>query len=322
MNLTWIMARATMYSMATMCNQTRFLSGLTVQLAELNSSRSVKRPSPLPEIPRNLTMAAMNKLISAELASRQAIETLNLVPLNGKPIRIAYSRPYHKSEAGNIIIKNLDKAIDNEALLDAFTTFGNILSCKVATDLSGQSKGYGFVLFDNEQSATSAIEKLNGTPLKGKKVYVGPYLRKHKRYSSSRSKLLHVTRREILQAQISQMLGRMSQYPRMLPRGRSRNIPFMDTGALELSALANATPENQRKLLGEHLYPLVVDQLEHDNAAKITCLLLEILDPTDVLHLMESPESLKAIVLKAMELLRFVAQQQHASLLVNDNIVS
>ncbi|KAK0578295.1 hypothetical protein LWI29_008210 [Acer saccharum] len=194
--------------------------------------------------------------------SRQAIETLNLVPLNGKPIRIAYSRPYHKSEAGNIIIK-------------------------VATDLSGQSKGYGFVLFDNEQSATSAIEKLNGTPLKGKKVYVGPYLRKHKRYSSSRSKLLHVTRREILQAQISQMLGRMSQYPRMLPRGRSRNIPFMDTGALELSALANATPENQRKLLGEHLYPLVVDQLEHDNAAKITCLLLEILDPTDVLHLME-----------------------------------
>ncbi|KAK2650275.1 hypothetical protein Ddye_017764 [Dipteronia dyeriana] len=135
------------------------------------------------------------------------------------------------------------------------------------------------------------------------------------------SKPLYVARRAISQAQISQMLGRMP-HPLMLQRRRRRNIPFMDTGALEPSALANATPENQRKLLGEHLYPLVVDRLKRENATKITCMLLEILDPTKVLHLMESHESLKAIVVKAMELLRNLAHQYHTFLMVNDNIVS
>lgn len=61
-------------------------------------------------------------------------------------------------------------------------------------------------------------------------------------------------------------------------------------------------------MLGESLYPLV-DQLEHDMAAKVTGMLLE-MDQTEVLHLLESPEALKAKVAEAMEVLRNVAQQQ------------
>ncbi|KAK4834288.1 hypothetical protein QYF36_020288 [Acer negundo] len=49
----------------------------------------------------------------------------------------------------------------------------------VATDLSSQSKGYGYLLFDNEEFSTSEIDKLNGTPLKGKQLYVGLYLRNY-----------------------------------------------------------------------------------------------------------------------------------------------
>lgn len=45
---------------------------------------------------------------------------------------------------------------------DIFSSFGNILSCKIATDGSGQSKGHGLVQFDNEESAQSAIDKFNG----------------------------------------------------------------------------------------------------------------------------------------------------------------
>ncbi|KAE9618794.1 putative indole-3-pyruvate monooxygenase [Lupinus albus] len=40
---------------------------------------------------------------------------------------------------------NLDKVIDHEALHDTFSSFGNILSCKIAIDASGQPKGYSFV---------------------------------------------------------------------------------------------------------------------------------------------------------------------------------
>ncbi|MBA0557016.1 hypothetical protein Golob_027075 [Gossypium lobatum] len=105
----------------------------------------------------------------------------------------------------------------------------------------------------------------------------------------------------------------------------SQPIPI---GALA-SALANATPEQQRTMLGENLYPLV-EQLEPDAAAKVTGMLLE-MDQTEVLHLLESPEALKAKVAEAMEVLRTVAQQQQqaggaadqlASLSLNDNLVS
>ncbi|KAF3963630.1 hypothetical protein ACB098_07G099500 [Castanea mollissima] len=114
----------------------------------------------------------------------RALDVLNFTPLNGKPIRIMYSHrdpSIRKSGAGNIFIKNLDKAIDHKALHDTFSAFGNILSCKVATDSSGQSKGYGFVQFDNDEAAQKAIEKLNGMLLNDKQVFVGPFLRKQER---------------------------------------------------------------------------------------------------------------------------------------------
>ncbi|KAK9690909.1 hypothetical protein RND81_09G162700 [Saponaria officinalis] len=114
----------------------------------------------------------------------RAIEVLNFTPLNSKPIRIMYSHrdpSSRKSGAGNIFIKNLDKTIDNKLLQEAFSSFGTILSCKVATDHSGQSKGYGFVQYESEESAQKAIEKLNGMLLNDKQVYVGPFLRRQER---------------------------------------------------------------------------------------------------------------------------------------------
>jgi polyadenylate-binding protein len=79
------------------------------------------------------------------------------------------------------VVQNLDKTIDHKALHDTFSTFGHILSCKIATDGSGQSKGYGFVQFETAESAQSAIDKLNGMLINDKQVYVGHFLRKQDR---------------------------------------------------------------------------------------------------------------------------------------------
>uniref|UniRef100_A0A1J3GRT7 Polyadenylate-binding protein n=2 Tax=Noccaea caerulescens TaxID=107243 RepID=A0A1J3GRT7_NOCCA len=118
----------------------------------------------------------------------RAIQELNYIPLNGKPVRVMYSHrdpSVRRSGAGNIFIKNLDKAIDHKALHDTFSVFGNIVSCKVAVDSSGQSKGYGFVQYETEESAQKAMSQLNGMLLNDKQVYVGPFLRRQERDSTA-----------------------------------------------------------------------------------------------------------------------------------------
>jgi len=117
------------------------------------------------------------------------MELLNFTPINGKPIRIMFSQrdpSIRKSGHGNVFIKNLDTSIDNKALHDTFAAFGNVLSCKVAIDSStGQSKGYGFVQFDNEDSAQNAIKQLNGMLINDKQVYVGLFIRRQARTNGS-----------------------------------------------------------------------------------------------------------------------------------------
>ena len=112
--------------------------------------------------------------------AERALDTMNFDVLKGKPIRIMWSQrdpSLRRSGVGNVFIKNLDKTIDNKAMYDTFSAFGNILSCKVATDMSnGESKGYGFVHFETEEAALSAIQKVNGMLLNGKKVYVGRFV--------------------------------------------------------------------------------------------------------------------------------------------------
>ncbi|KAI3432336.1 hypothetical protein D9Q98_003894 [Chlorella vulgaris] len=128
-------------------------------------------------------------------AAERALDQLNYTPLVGRPMRIMWSHrdpAFRKSGVGNIFIKNLDRTVDNKALHDTFSAFGNILSCKVAQDLKGESKGYGFVHFEEDDAARLAIEKVNGMLLEGKKVYVGPFLRRSERSSDSETKFTNV----------------------------------------------------------------------------------------------------------------------------------
>lgn len=72
-------------------------------------------------------------------------------------------------------------------------------------------------------------------------------------------------------------------------------------GALTASALASASPEMQKNMIGERLYPLI-HQSQPDLAGKITGMLLE-MDNSELLHLLESPEALKAKIDEAIQVL-------------------
>jgi len=128
--------------------------------------------------------------------AERALDTMNFDLIRNKPIRIMWSQrdpSLRRSGVGNVFIKNLDKSIDNKAIYDTFSAFGNILSCKVALDDKGVSKGYGFVHFETEDAANTSIERVNGMLLNGKIVYVGKFIPRKEREKELGEKAKHFT---------------------------------------------------------------------------------------------------------------------------------
>ena len=74
-----------------------------------------------------------------------------------------------KNGVANLYVKNLDPSVNNAHLEGLFGKYGTILSCKVAEE-NGKSKGFGFVQFDSEDAATTALNALNDTMFEGKKL--------------------------------------------------------------------------------------------------------------------------------------------------------
>eukprot|EP00421_Protoceratium_reticulatum_P057403 CAMPEP_0168506768 /NCGR_PEP_ID=MMETSP0228-20121227/77543_1 /TAXON_ID=133427 /ORGANISM="Protoceratium reticulatum, Strain CCCM 535 (=CCMP 1889)" /LENGTH=515 /DNA_ID=CAMNT_0008523869 /DNA_START=125 /DNA_END=1668 /DNA_ORIENTATION=+ len=113
--------------------------------------------------------------------AERALDTLNYSSIKGRSCRIMWSQrdpSLRKSGAGNIYVKNLDRNIDNKALYDTFSLFGNILSCKVAADPTGKSYGYGFVHYETEEAAKQAIDRVNGMQIGEKTVQVSQFIKR------------------------------------------------------------------------------------------------------------------------------------------------
>jgi len=131
---------------------------------------------------RSLGYAYINFINFAD--AERSIDLFNYKEIKGKPCRIMWCQrdpALRRSNAGNVFIKNLDKAIDNKSLHDTFSVFGNILSCKVSTDEHGRSKGFAFIHFATQEAADEAIKRVNGMLMNGKQVFVGPFVSKKER---------------------------------------------------------------------------------------------------------------------------------------------
>ena len=72
-----------------------------------------------------------------------------------------------------LYVGNLAYAVTNEDLMELFAQAGTVEKAVVVTDkFSGQSRGFGFVEMADQDGATKAIETLNETDLKGRRIKI------------------------------------------------------------------------------------------------------------------------------------------------------
>ena len=73
----------------------------------------------------------------------------------------------------NIYIGNLSYTLSDDELRGLFEEYGEVKSASIIKDqTTGQSKGFGFVEMENQAEAEKAIEQLNQTLVKDRKVTV------------------------------------------------------------------------------------------------------------------------------------------------------
>jgi len=96
-------------------------------------------------------------------AAAAAINAMNGFQMDTKKLRVSYSHP--RSEA-NVYIGNLKPTVTKEQLEELFKRFGSVIECKILMDHeTGQSKGCGFVKFEDVNKAKDAINGLSGMNL-------------------------------------------------------------------------------------------------------------------------------------------------------------
>ena len=87
-----------------------------------------------------------------------------------------YQKPQEPYQKCNLYVKNIPlTALEND-LKTIFGKCGTIKSIKIEKDDKGHSKGFGYVLFDNANSAKNAIETLSGKYIPGFENWARPLI--------------------------------------------------------------------------------------------------------------------------------------------------
>lgn len=75
--------------------------------------------------------------------------------------------------AKKLFVGSLPWSTTSDELKDHFSKAGTVISATVITDkMTGRSKGFGFVEFENDADADNAIQMFNGSELGGRNITV------------------------------------------------------------------------------------------------------------------------------------------------------
>ncbi|KAI4808289.1 hypothetical protein KUCAC02_000353 [Chaenocephalus aceratus] len=95
--------------------------------------------------------------------AEKAINTLNGLRLQTKTIKVSYARPSSASiRDANLYVSGLPKTMTQKELEQLFSQFGRIITSRILVDqVTGVSRGVGFIRFDRRVEAEEAIKGLN-----------------------------------------------------------------------------------------------------------------------------------------------------------------
>jgi splicing factor 3B subunit 4 len=154
-----------------------------------------------------------------------ASKVMNLVKLFDKPIRVnKATTDKKKSDVGaNLFIGNLAPEVDEKLLQDTFATFGTLIQPgKIGRDVdTGTHKGFGFVSYDNFESADSAIQAMNGQWLCNKQISVSYAFKKDgrgERHGTAAERLLAAQARKHEMSKLKQPSQAIPAAPGFAPQ--------------------------------------------------------------------------------------------------------
>lgn len=233
-------------------------------------------------------------------------------------LQMEYRKKVEDWKRRNLFIKGFPTSLTENQLKDICQDYGKVVSVKILQLENIQyqdnrpvqtliSKGCGFVCFATPESSAAAFSGLKNKKVEGETLIVHYWKPKEEL-----AKDINLMKMKRMQAQMMQY-GMM--YPSVIPRanfrGRVRPTPPVMIQKpqeivklpFDLGNFYESPPEVQKRILGENLYPIVLEKSNKNIAGKITGMLLEI-EPSVLLKLLQSPGEIAIKVREAIEVLR------------------
>ncbi|KII71340.1 Polyadenylate-binding protein, cytoplasmic and nuclear [Thelohanellus kitauei] len=132
----------------------------------------------------NISLGYANIEFETSGKAEKGMEAVSYSYINGKPCRIMRymeDSTRLKLVKENLFIKNIAPEINSKSIHQEFSTFGEVISCKVSLGEHGFSKGYGFVEFLNVTHADRALELINGLKICNKVIMLNKFIHKSER---------------------------------------------------------------------------------------------------------------------------------------------
>jgi hypothetical protein len=136
--------------------------------------------------------------------------------------------------ANKLFVGGLSYDLSEQELVQAFARYGAQKANIICDRETGRSRGYGFVTFDNELSASEAMNFMQGADVNGRRIRIGPATAR----AQTRAYQQHVQQQQ--QQQFQQQAVMMSMGSPMSPYGKG---PTGASYAMPAKAQMQAYPQ-------------------------------------------------------------------------------